>query len=68
MLFCAHAAHVLLREAVLLYPMTRLGHGAGLERPEIAHAIAIVVVVITGSVALAQLLAAFAARRTHVAR
>jgi len=68
MLFCAHAAHVLLREAVLLYPMTRLGHGAGLERPEIAHAIAIVVVVITGSVALAQLLAAIAARRTRPAR
>jgi len=63
-LFLVHAAHVFVREAVALYPPTNLGRAvASLPHPELAHAIAIVVVVITGSVALAQLLAASAARR-----
>ncbi len=63
-LFLVLAAHVFVREAVALYPPTDLGRSAlNLPHPELAHAIAIVVVVITGSVALAQLLAASAARR-----
>jgi hypothetical protein len=62
-LFVVHAAHVFLRQAVALDPPTHLGHAVSLPHPELAPALAIVVVVISGSVALAQLLAASATRR-----
>lgn len=63
LLFLVFTAHTCVREAIRLFPHARLGRDAQLPDPHLGQSVAVLVVVIVGSIALAQLLAASAARR-----
>lgn len=68
LLFVAYAGHVATTNAARVWPVTAMGHPLSVPNPALGQAVAMVVVVVVGSVALAQLLAAAAARRISAKR